>query len=440
MRKVACDHQQPICTRCKRSRKPSKCVYNVTKPSPTPSDAGRSTWNAPSPAPSKAYTSPRAESTGYLGATSYSEIFKETQTGLQSKVSSPMTPSNPREAARKLFSDQHTALAVEILRNIPDRATSESLFPFSMSFTSTWVDPATQTLQDTLWSVFGSTLEDKSERGLVEMARMISHNTSLPLDEDNADVQTWMASFSGQRFRWECIGILFAAWGCGAEFTTGTRANPSRFAQCSFRKLLIKYKALSEQCIKLATELGTTSSLLSHLLCRQSVMESFVTGETSKLFHWKMVFVLIGVGLQHWKTHMDAMGFATFIGLHASAGDARDRSISIQAKRRICAKVITADKLVSSFTGRPPLVAQRFVSTPLPLDISDDVLLGITPWNDNMIDENGWNTSGKVYPVTLLRARVLIAAIRDSILESALQPMEAQMDDGQKRTTLLYVF
>lgn len=112
---------------------------------------------------------------------------------------------------------------------------------------------------------------------------------------------------------------------------------------------------------------------------------------------------------------------ASFIGLHDNRGDVNDKSVITQIKRRICAKHLTLDKVVSTYTGRPPLISQRFVSTPPPLDIPDEVLFGMVPWEDGMLDADGWNTSGRIYAVTQLRARLMISEIRDPILEIALQ-------------------
>jgi hypothetical protein len=81
------------------------------------------------------------------------------------------------------------------------------------------------------------------------------------------------------------------------------------------------------------------------------------------------------------------------------------------------------DKVIVSFTGRPPLMSYRYASTPLPLDLRDEDLLsdGATLARAvAALDGNGWNTSGGVYSVTLLRARSMLAFIRDELVEIAL--------------------
>lgn len=88
--------------------------------------------------------------------------------------------------------------------------------------------------------------------------------------------------------------------------------------------------------------------------------------------------------------------------------------------------IFNIDKVLATFAGRPPLLSYRFASTPLPLDMSDEELLGYRPSDpdaagDRTVDENGWSTSGKIYSTTILRARTMMAVVRDSILDICLQ-------------------
>lgn len=128
------------------------------------------------------------------------------------------------------------------------------------------------------------------------------------------------------------------------------------------------------------------------------------------------------------------------MGLHASTNTSHnDRSISAQMQRRLFFAIFSHDKTVATFTGRPPFLSRRFVSTPLPLDISDEELLDGSKTEDLQtlkVDLNGWNTKGKVYGVTFTRSRAMLAFIRDEILEIALQGQQYCVDNIN---TLMYV-
>lgn len=114
----------------------------------------------------------------------------------------------------------------------------------------------------------------------------------------------------------------------------------------------------------------------------------------------------------------------TFLGVHAG-DDRKGRTVSLSSemKRRSCAKIFIIDKVVASFTGRPPLLSRRYVSTPLPLDLSDDILFedkATIRRAVQALDENGWNTDNLLHGTTILRARQMMAFVRDEIFEIAL--------------------
>lgn len=118
----------------------------------------------------------------------------------------------------------------------------------------------------------------------------------------------------------------------------------------------------------------------------------------------------------------------TYLGLHVSPNaDPMDCSVTTQMKRQLFAAIFTHDKVTATFTGRPAFLSRRFSSTPLPLDMSDELLLSNPPpadYRDCRVDENGWSIDGIIYITTTLRARAMLSYVRDEILEIALQSME----------------
>lgn len=115
---------------------------------------------------------------------------------------------------------------------------------------------------------------------------------------------------------------------------------------------------------------------------------------------------------------------ATFLGLHTLAPSSPfDTSISAELNKRLFAAIFNIDKVVTIFTGRPPLLSRRYCTTPLPLDIDDESLLGRTlPLMHRILqlDHNGWNEEDTLYSTTILRVRTQLAYIRDAIMEFAL--------------------
>jgi hypothetical protein len=78
------------------------------------------------------------------------------------------------------------------------------------------------------------------------------------------------------------------------------------------------------------------------------------------------------------------------------------------------AHVFIFDKMLAIMLGRAPLISRRYCSTPLPMDISDECAFteSVTELNQNDL-----NVFEKLYPATLMTARLLMAYIRDEILE-----------------------
>jgi hypothetical protein len=118
------------------------------------------------------------------------------------------------------------------------------------------------------------------------------------------------------------------------------------------------------------------------------------------------------------------MTMLTFLGLHVlENGPNYMPSLCSENKRRLFSQSFVSDKLGMIFTGRPPLISQRYCSTPLPLDLRDEDLLADPVTLDRAVralDSRGWNTEGKIYATTIMRARCMIAFIRDEIFEAGL--------------------
>lgn len=72
------------------------------------------------------------------------------------------------------------------------------------------------------------------------------------------------------------------------------------------------------------------------------------------------------------------------------------------------------------FTGRPSSLSHRYYTCALPLDLDDEVLLKGGEELELAIknlDENGWNTQGEIYDLTIARMMVLCALLQDEIME-----------------------
>ncbi|KAL6855627.1 fungal-specific transcription factor domain-containing protein [Trichoderma novae-zelandiae] len=429
-RKVACDHRTPTCSRCGRGGIADKCVYlpQPGQPNHRHGSISRSAAVPPSRPSSGAASVPVSSrppqanhsecNVGYLGATSFSAFYEEAQKRLpaadkRESESEVMLPLKGVEVFSHL-----DEVALSVLRQIPDKASSQLLARLYSSFYGGWNWLSGQWLNDSLWTAFGTALdrETRDEEQLRRMAFKLCRNGAVSLEESHTDVQAWFDEYSGSNLRWESLGLLFIFWAGGA------RRLPERPAICSDCEVLHhnhaghlvrQYKAAAWKCIELSRDAANSNMLLAFLVLGHSLLESNISGDA---------------GMQYWRTHGDLMAMTTYLGLHVSPNaDPMDCAITTQAKRQLFAAIFTHDKVTATFTGRPAFLSRRFSSTPLPLDMSDDMLLSRHPpagYGDYRVDENGWSTDGKIYVTTTLRARAMLAYVRDEILEIALQSME----------------
>ncbi|EGX89424.1 fungal specific transcription factor, putative [Cordyceps militaris CM01] len=437
-RKVGCDHQLPVCSRCRKGRIEHKCIYMVAKnpPSPTPPRTRELPSNLPSPdrpARTRIVTSPRTarqghaaidarpsesvryEALGYMGATSFSIDLEEAQRRLMSMpgAEGPVSSVPPSDAPSLSLRDFNPpAAAINVIRNIPDRASSYYLFETYRNIHDAWCRLAARWLLHSLWDTFGDILEgDRSDESLSVMAKKLCRNTSSVLREDHKDPKEWFNEFSGHNMRWECIGILFAYWSSGLLSLPRETFKGSCKAlnDMDRRSALEFYKELVADCANLCWNAGSGNTLLCFLLFKRSLLQSNIGGDGD---------------IRHFRLHGDLVALTTYLGLHTSSAAFGDRSVSVQIRRRLFAGVFNIDKLIAIFTGRPPLLSRRFISVSEPLDISDEELLQVPPRQGAPyagIDRAGWSLGNKILHVSPLRARLMMAYTRDSILEIALR-------------------
>lgn len=146
----------------------------------------------------------------------------------------------------------------------------------------------------------------------------------------------------------------------------------------------------------------------------------------SNLFRFqpKTTLTKYSEGFACWQLHSETVALTTFLGFHAEVDTGPYvPTIGAEIKRKVFAYIFYMDKVLASFSGRPPLMSRRYARTPPPLDLKDEHLLSdkaTLAGHVANLDENGWNTEGGLYSATFIRARVMLARIRDELFEIAL--------------------
>lgn len=322
-RKVACDHRQPVCSRCQRGSLEQNCVYLIQSHDPPGTQSTNfparrvHTYSAAETAatrqsgslsqqqkrqqrtqsPSPLTMSPPDGSVGFQGVTSYEAVIQEAQNVLPRLQQSPPSLTSDSHQPSALLASRNTtsnnsagqefrinektrAMAIQILRTIPDREASYKLFNITFNPNEAWSELAARWLLDSLWATFGTVLDgDRTEQSLEPMALTLCRNSSKMLREDYADPGEWFRSFSGDQLRWEALGILFGYFTMGV---LSSHANGGNILPASKTgNYATRYMASTWDCLDITRNMPCANTLLLYLMYRHSCLDTMINGEDS---------------------------------------------------------------------------------------------------------------------------------------------------------------
>ncbi|KAH7310917.1 hypothetical protein B0I35DRAFT_358349 [Stachybotrys elegans] len=441
-RKVACDHEYPVCRRCRRRPNGEAMCHYLTPdqesgPGPVESSGPRrpptaaSVPVARSTSPQQTnrhiepndriWSSPAARApAGFFGSISILAAYLETETTLavRSSVAFGTDASAPINIDTSLPSPVEIQdmvnrdrganfLAVKILQAIPKHSPTITLFQPHIDPNDEWMKKIGERLLDSFWLTFGHYFRaQERDVELSKLGSMICINTRKSCKEDHDDPVAWIDSFSGQNMRWEAIGLIFVCAAFG-EISASASSNADHGSRLAY------FTECCSSCITLANMGGSSGSLMLFLLHKRSVLQACMHGETS---------------LPYWKSHAEAVAMLTFSGYHDDhprnpSAAPIETTIALEARRRVACQIFIMDKFLATVVGRPPLLARRFCSLPLPLGLDDATLLSDKETfqrHVHLLDPDGWNVDGRFHYSSLLRARMMVALLRDEILEVGL--------------------
>lgn len=394
-RKVACDHTRPVCKRCEKRKHPDECRY------PAPTSTTVSSWAAsPSPGPRSSESSPlQTVRQAYFGYTSHNMVFEETENALALLGNRPacLQPSTPDETpTRGLFRNLPVPLREAgwiVLRSLPGQVNGRFAYKGPIKGPQGWSHHATEQILELLQGV----------TDLDALGEMLCRNSSKAL-HDKIDPREWMAQFTGKNIRWESIGLV---WTYAVGIGDIMAARQTRCIEWEGGESLKMAAECLGYCIDLARHFTDANDILLDLCRRRVIAATFLEGDAS---------------LSAYTHHAVSVQMLTYLGFHAMEDSAYVPSICSENQRQLLYRIFGNDTMGVAFTGRPPAMTRRFISTPLPLDIPEEVLAG-DPGEliryAATLDEHGWNTKGELNSATVLRARVIVALVRDGIIEIA---------------------
>ncbi|KAI0486719.1 hypothetical protein F4859DRAFT_311784 [Xylaria cf. heliscus] len=350
---------------------------------------------------------------GYLGFTSFSAVYEETQISLNRLQGPHTTPSDSGDWSQETptpdqftLTDRTRDACLFVLQHVPEPTRGKICLRGSPceAWYYYFLDRVLVSFYEAFGHYFGSRRSDKS---LEELAIVFSRNTTLPFsDEDDITPSQWIAQFSGQNTRWETIGLLFGFW----DFSVNSITIKKSPTQDEYGRPSQITKKCVDLCVELCHEFSPTNSMLLFLSYRRLVMETVLHGE---------------LGRRSWLFLGEVVTLLTFLGYHALP-DSPDYqpNFMVEVKRRLYYQVFNTHMVLVSLSGRPPLMSQSYNTTPLPLDIGNGTLFGdkedalIRVLNN--IGVTGWDKNARKFSVTFMRARAKLSLLREEIMVLAL--------------------
>ena len=310
-RKVACDNEQPICRRCQKAAREPQCEYildprmSILSPS---SPAGTPQPPTPSPIPSTGPSrniaatdpsdggivsilnslsaTPLVSGPGYLGPTSFYNIYEEAESRLPYRggngatISSPAQPGSVPSGHPPSLSQAMLDTCRTVLRQLPLRGDAEKMAPQD-SYPGELFFVAAGDVIGSFYDCFGQYLgRNRTDEGLAEVAKALCLNTSRAFSDNEVEPATWAAQFCGPNSRWELLGIMFTHWASRADVFSPLRQDLSGGPRHRFE--LARYLKLVNMCIDISRSFTHGNTLLLFMVMRRAIIESWISGDASK--------------------------------------------------------------------------------------------------------------------------------------------------------------
>ncbi|CAI7580146.1 unnamed protein product [Penicillium glandicola] len=349
---------------------------------------------------------------GYLGSTSYSAVLTEHR----SDISFEAEESTDSSAGLVVEPDRLQS-GVDILRFLYNLTVFDLLI--SRFYLRTWNSIVPQMVMDELLrsvrQIFDGFSSDPTAQ-LQELANQIFQNTSRPMrTHKSMSAEEYCSSFTGRNLRWEALGSIFAICGMQLVITPDNDPDITQGSDDSRAKdqLLEQMTVLSTVCLGLCDQTSSANELLAMLQFSDVMLRTQQYGDSS---------------YQAWRRLGDLVSTIYAAGIHLETNGVENCPFFLRQWRRRCfVSAFYMDKMMATFVGRPPLMNGRFCTLAAPLDLSDEVLVAggdVLSKAISELDSAGWNSQGKLHPVTPTRLRYQLAIIREETLEVVLGTRE----------------
>lgn len=291
VRKVACDHARPACSRCCSKNRTGDCVYSATavrkdaasshEVPPAAVVVGEEPEPEPEPEPAVPVT-PRPSKRMRLG---YTSALEETQPNLVSTTQeSPYGSSShtdqlvhSEDAVFGRLPRSIREMCLEVLRALPGQTNAQMQYLDGHFEPKGWVHLAAHRIVQWLRVVLAESPSKSEQETLEHVAQIISNNTAKPLRGPYPNWETWLNAFVGPNTRWESIGLLWTHLERVSDILDALI--PRKLVRTPANTSRTTAKVHLDYCIQLTKHFTDESDLLADLYRRYCTLVSLTDGE-----------------------------------------------------------------------------------------------------------------------------------------------------------------
>lgn len=308
-RKVACDHGQPVCERCRRRKQEAQCAYTIdtvstqrTAPTPPPGlpqqqrRRRRHEQYAEDPQVFESFRDPVAPTSsstdlvadaGFLGFTNPTTVYRETRQSL-SLLRGP-APGRVADAGGRRFVAKDTRFSVLsprlrescliVLGRLPGMPASPMhVVGDAAEQPGSWEGYMVASIIRFLRSRFGA--KTPRDADIERLADLINGNTMRPLRDIHSSSKEWLDQFCGANLRWESLGLMWAHLERLSDALTSLRTISLQWLPGERSEHLAMECMTS--CLHLAQHFSQGNDLFVDLCRRICSLESMITGDACR--------------------------------------------------------------------------------------------------------------------------------------------------------------
>ncbi|PYI28987.1 hypothetical protein BP00DRAFT_349824 [Aspergillus indologenus CBS 114.80] len=336
------------------------------------------------------------ESTGFLGPTSYRYLLRESQGTSDSSSELGKYTIEPRQLELGLRILDFFGRESRLLKCLTEHIYGLSRMPI---VPRTVMLPALSHLWD-IWDQH-SMGEDAAR---LRMVVRIFENTYKPLTTSHKmRAPDLCQAITGVNLRWELIGAVITLASLALIHIPEHTVTLIDAQQRGKSEILPQVLEITEHLSLLTDALPLVNELLVSLKYYQMLLAVSRFGDSSRRLYSSL-------------GELCSCIYAT--GMHRNDVPREHAPVFVHQWRRACLAVVyTMDKTIATALGRPPLMNRHYCILEPPLDLDEDPDPDEHESSLQSIDEHGWNVDRKHRPATTIRLRLLLAKIREEILE-----------------------